>query len=390
MSHQCQYPQYKKSIVNLMSSVLNYYEVDSSYPSIKVIDDELKKGYKHVALLIFDGLGTSAIKHHLDEHSILRKNMRTSIQSVYPPTTTAAMTSYYTGLSPAEHGWLGWSMYFKEYGAMVDLFTNCNSYTGLLMQTKRIAYRELPYKSVYEKIKDVNGNVIDIHTIKPEAIFFPSNGNRHHPVRDMKHFRKVMKRISNNEKRTFTSAYWPNPDMLMHEFGPYHDKVKENIIMINGFVDELVSGLSDTLLIISADHGLTDIEVEYDLSQDVELHEMLIIPPSIEGRATSFFVKKEKMQAFKDIFCRKYGHDFELYTHDEVISNELFGKGEYHQRFDDFVGDFMACAKGHGILYYKTVGGKEGHHFKGHHAGLTDEEMLIPLIMIDTNEYTRS
>ena len=61
---------------------------------------------------------------------------------------------------------------------------------------------------------------------------------------------------------------------------------------------------------------------------------------------------------------------------------KLFGKGRYHERFHDFVGDYIAVAKSNAIIHYKVTGGKEPHHFKGHHAGVTDEEMLIPLIII--------
>ena len=36
------------------------------------------------------------------------------ITSVYPCTTTAALTTYYSAKSPLETGWIAWSQYFKE------------------------------------------------------------------------------------------------------------------------------------------------------------------------------------------------------------------------------------------------------------------------------------
>lgn len=382
MKNTMSYPEYKCSIVNLMASIQKHYDVPTNYETIECVDKELSKDYQHVLLMVFDGLGAKALTHHLDELSFFRQHMTMAIQSVYPSTTTAAMTSYYTGVSPAEHGWLGWSLYFRDYGAMIDLFTNCNSYTGKVMDTKRIAYRELPFKSVYEKIHEQKGEQVNIHTIKPETIYFPSGSNRHHPIRDLKHMKKVLMKVNQQTGFTFTAAYWPNPDMLMHEFGPYDINVKDNIQMLNDFVEDLSKDLTDTLIIISADHGLTNITKEYDLHKDIELNKMLIIPPSVEGRAASFFVKQNELAHFRQVFEDKYGDEFVLYSHKEVVENQLFGKGVYHQKLDDFIGDYVACATGHSILHYKTTGGKNPHHFKGHHAGLTEEEMKIPLIII--------
>ena len=375
-------PRYEKSIVNLMASVMNYYGVESIYKTVPEVDQSLMEKPKHVLLLVFDGMGEKALLKHLEKGSFLMNHKKEPLRSVFPPTTTAAMTSYYTGISPAEHGWLGWSIHFRDYGAVVDLFTNMNSYTGREMETKRIAYRELAYKSVYQKIQESMGDRLDIHTVKPEAIYFPSKGNRHHPIRDLDHMKKVIHRINTDKKPSFTAAYWPEPDMTMHTYGPEHVESGKVIRSIDGFVEDLCRDLKDTLIIISADHGQTTIKKEISLHLDEELNNMLVIPPSVEGRCSSFFVKARYHEKFRQIFEEKYGDDFRLYTHDEAKRLKLFGHGEYHPRFDDFIGDFVAAAIENSIIQYKVTGGVEPHHFVGHHAGLTDEEMLIPLIII--------
>jgi len=65
-----------------------------------------------VVLMAFDGMGVDILEKHLPRESFLRENMIRYVTSVFPSTTTAAMTAYYSGLSPNEHGWLGWSLYF--------------------------------------------------------------------------------------------------------------------------------------------------------------------------------------------------------------------------------------------------------------------------------------
>lgn len=375
-------PEYTESIVNLMASIYNYYGGVSTYKSIECLDDKLKTSYQHVVLMVFDGLGYEALKYHLSEENCLRKHLQKPIQSVFPPTTTAAMTSYYSGLSPNEHGWLGWSLYFKEFASSIDLFTNRNSYTGKEMTTRRIAYEKLPYTMIYEKIKKINKNVC-IHTIKPSQIYFPQNGNIHHKVDCLNDIAGVIESIQVSEEQTFIATYWPDPDMKMHEFGPWEVSVTETFKEIDSMVEKLSSRLKDTLLIVCADHGLTSIKSEINVMDYKDLLECIYMPPSIEGRAMSFFVKQEKREIFKALFEDYFGEDFVLYTKEDIRRLKLFGMHQEHERVDDFVGDYLACAIGSKLIYYRAEDGCEPHHFKGHHAGLTSEEMLIPLIIIE-------
>ena len=45
------YPNYEKSTLNIMATLLNYYDVASSYQSLSVIKEVLDKEYKNVVLL---------------------------------------------------------------------------------------------------------------------------------------------------------------------------------------------------------------------------------------------------------------------------------------------------------------------------------------------------
>lgn len=373
-------PTYTESIVNLMGSVYQFFGGESEYLTLTEVDAVLGSHIKHVVLVVFDGMGFCALEKHLLPTDFLRVHTIKPIQSVFPPTTTAAMTSYYTGLSPLEHGWLGWSLYFKECGCAIDLFTNCNSYTRQPFHREKIAYEILPYTSIYKKIKDVC-EAIEIHTLKPKDIYFPSGANIHHGVESLEDMGLEISRINRSKNRTFASAYWPEPDMCMHEFGPDEAIVKEKIDGINTWVEALSKTLSDTVLIVCADHGQTQIKEEIDLGKYPEIVECFVMPPAMEGRAMSFWIKNHKIDEFKQRFNSLFGTDFVLYSKKEVYTSQLLGMHCAHSRVDDFVGDFLACATSSKLMFYKTKSGAEPHHFKGHHAGLTEDEMLIPLII---------
>ena len=67
---------------------------------------------------------------------------------------------------------------------------------------------------------------------------------------------------------------------------------------------------------------------------------------------------------------------------EEALARRLFGPGPLHEKADDFLGDYLALATGARAIYYQATGGEPHGKMIGHHAGLTDEEMLVPLIVI--------
>ena len=78
----------------------------------------------------------------------------------------------------------------------------------------------------------------------------------------------------------------------------------------------------------------------------------------------------------KDGFFRK----IVLMTKQEVIESGLFGTGKEQECFRGMLGDYLAVAVSD-LSIYNTE--KEAEHFIGVHAGISPEEMTIPLILIE-------
>jgi len=75
----------------------------------------------HVALLILDGLGMNLLQT-LPKKSFLRKNLRRTINAVFPSSTATAITSITTATCPAEHGVLGWTLTARSPLVSIDDF----------------------------------------------------------------------------------------------------------------------------------------------------------------------------------------------------------------------------------------------------------------------------
>jgi predicted AlkP superfamily pyrophosphatase or phosphodiesterase len=117
------FPNYEHSVLNLINTILNYYKVNTKYNSLLELEKTLQKGYKNVVLVILDGMGEHILKN-ISPDNFFYKNHKDVITSVCPSTTTAAMTTYYSGKPPIETAWIAMSQYFKEYGRAVEMLRN--------------------------------------------------------------------------------------------------------------------------------------------------------------------------------------------------------------------------------------------------------------------------
>ena len=365
------YPYYNRSLLSLASSVLTHYGVKTNHTTLPELDKLLTKEYKNVVIMLFDGMGAVSIEKHLSEDSFLRRHFVTTISSVFPSTTTAATKSIETGLSPIEHGWLGWSLYFDEIKKNVDLFPNTLSGTkGIPAADYHVAMKYLPLDEVFPEIEKRTKGEVLAYCVSPFSEF------KSQSVNEICH---TVQSLCEEDKRKYIYTYWPYPDYEMHEFGTLHAVIKEILMQINNEVEVMCETLADTLVIVTADHGLIDTQWRY-LHDYPELVDCLIRMPSIEARAMNFFVKPEKRNEFKSLFQKYFGDCYHLFSKEQIYTEKLFGDGIPNSRSDSFIGDYIAVANGN--ISISCADSKEEEFIKAVHAGMTEDEMNIPFIVV--------
>ena len=104
--------------------------------------------------------------------------------------------------------------------------------------------------------------------------------------------------------------------------------------------------------------------------------------PTIEGRARNISLNAGKEEEFLEIYKKYLKNDFVLYSKKEILEENFFGLGKKHFKFDDFIDDYMLCAIGNKCLGYELPK-EEDFIMKSTHAGLTEREMIVPLIIIE-------
>ncbi len=360
-------PNYSENILNITATLAEFLGCPNDKPILPTLAAELKKNYKNIVFLIFDGLGSHPIDVNLSESAFLRRNIRQTLTSTFPSTTTNATTSLLTNKYPMEHGWFGWCLYFEELHRVVNLFPETDAATGEPIEAGYVR-KVLPYKPFYEEAKtDYTTSVV-----VPE--YWDKDDKNRYVWHSHDELFAHIQTICGNTGKQFVYAYCDEPDATMHHFGVHSEEAKAVIGGLSAKTEAMFESLRDTLLIVTADHGQVDVEGYLELYKDEELLSLLAAPPYMESRAAAFRVKADCRQQFETLFRKNYGEDYELYPSEQLVKENYFGGNGEHAKL---LGDYIAVGKTNRILLLH----ERAHHHKGHHASLT-AEMFVPLIFI--------
>lgn len=349
-------------IVGVNNAIRKYFDKEYYHePDQTVLSWLNQNQFEHVVVLLIDAMGVSILQKHLDSSSFFLSHLKEELTTVFPPTTTAATTSLRSGKYPNENVWLGWNEYFPEKDDNIILLMN------------RSQYRNVPYP-------DFSTTTLPVPFLDEEkdcTSIWPF-WNKLNPSKDYPDLLNNIYDKCQNYKYIY--AYWDALDTCMHQYGTTSTKVNQMLKEYDQDTEQFASNLpSNTGLIILADHSQIDVSFKY-LNDYPDLIATFKHLPAIEPRTIAFYIKEDKKDYFKNYFNSLFGQYFKLYTHEEVIQNNIFGNTMNHSRFEEFIGNYLAIATSNISLIYS----KNGQHSKlsgGDHAGGLKEEAIIPLIL---------
>lgn len=374
------FPNYNRCILNTITSILKHYNVNTKHNGLKELDEILINNYKNIVLIILDGMGEH-ILNNISPNNFFSKHHIAKLTTVCPSTTTAAITTYYSGKPPIETGWIAMSQYFKEYGRAIEMLRKTDSYTyEPLVNYNKDIYELIKYTTIYEQIENSSPDV-KAYEILPS--FCDVHSKRSINADNIEYLCESIKSICTNKDNNFILAYNENPDSLLHKYGCNSNEVKDFILNAEKKIEQLCFKLqnTNTLIIISSDHGHKDIEKIYNIKDIEEIQDCIIMPPSLESRAVTFWVKENKKEKFENYFKKNLKDDFLLFTKEEFLKDNLLGFGNKHKKIDDFLGNYIAISIGSSILKLGTEISKKTPAKKSTHCGFTKDEMEVPLII---------
>lgn len=382
------YPDYQGGgIVNLMQSLIHARghrpPATEPYPEARLLPASAIAEARHVVLLVIDGLGDDWLQRHAPD-GLLARHRRGALTSVFPPTTATAITTYLTGDAPQQHGMTGWHMWLGELGAVLAVLPGKPRHGGSGYKQAGIDPRQLfGHRSLFAALRTPSVMVSPRKIARSDynlAHLGPANLQPFEGLDDL--VRTIAKALKRARQPTTVYAYWPGLDTLGHEHGIESPEAVAHLAAIERALGQLQQRLagSDSLLLLSADHGQLDTRPGdlVELGSLPELADCLRIPLCGEPRAAYCYLRPHQSERFERLCVDQLGDDFELWRSETLIERGLFGHGQPHPRLHARIGDYCLLARARSALHQQLLCDQP---FKqiGIHGGLSAAELMVPL-----------
>lgn len=342
---------------------------------------------EHLVFVLADGLGTHFIEDELGPESWLARHLIQPIRSVYPSTTSAAITSLATGRWPADHSVVGWWNYLPQLGEPIVMLPFIGLRDGLPLQESH----DLTVADAIDHVPLIQQMTRDSAVVQPRAIIdsayssYLSADAERIPYDNLGDATvAISSRIHRASQPTHTYWYVPNVDHQAHEHGCTSPEVRAALLGL----DQALASLADQLqgasarIVLTADHGHLDAGAKIPLAADDPLCDHLRSAPSGDMRLSFFHVRKGEAEAFEGEFRSRFGDRLVLITTDQLDELRLLGPEPLSEETRRRVGDYAAISLDASVFRY--TGGFDEDRFmrqRSHHSGLSAREMTVPMIV---------
>ncbi|HEY42358.1 MAG TPA: alkaline phosphatase family protein [Anaerolineae bacterium] len=390
------------SILNVPASLCKW--LGASLPPHPPVDlpelDGMAEEVQQLVVVLIDSVGHDRFRQWIDgmapvldpksEHCFLA-----ALTSVVPSTTSSALTSLWTGRSPAEHGILGYEILLKEYGLVANMITHAPmAFEGPGGSLYQAGFRPENVLPVPTLGKYFGGTDIEAHAFLHYSIGRSGLSRMHYTgvethmfsgladlwigVRDLAQDRLDHPRL--------IWVYYGSVDGVSHRHGPNSERARAEFThFIQALLQNFIGGLStaarrQTLLLMLADHGQipTPNDPRYDLHKHPALVGSLHLLPTGENRLAYLYTRPGRVKEVIEYFERTWPQSFSLIPSEKALTAGLFGPGHPAKEARDRLGDLIAVSKGDAYLWWAS---KEN-PLLGRHGGLSPEEMLVPLMAV--------
>ncbi len=381
------------SIAGLPALIEHLFGLDGHETPLTEIASAIP-AFEHVVLLILDGLGYRKTESLFDRFPDLalrllsQRGLFLPLTSVFPATTVAALVSIGTGLTPLEHGLIGYRLYLRETSAITNMIrfamvgndrSDAAFSAGLDLETI------VPGPTLHERL---GTHGVNAHTLLPQHIsgsglsraLYKGSAHLHAAAGLSDMFVMTRHLLDNATSRTFLSLYWPGLDTIAHVRGPETDAYVAELRAIDDALRrELLGRAEKTLLILSSDHGFVSMNPDdYVRLRDAPgVERALLLPPVGEPRASYLFIREGERKHVSEALNQLLKDGLVCVDSHALLEDGLLGEGSPHPEVAGRIGDLAVVATGRAGIFHPY---QDAVLLRGMHGGLTEEEMLVPFI----------
>lgn len=320
-----------------------------------------------VVVLVLDGLGWRQLEQRANVAPVLNSLAGGPISTVAPSTTATALSSIATGLTPAEHGILGYRMLMR--GAVTNMLRWATD-EGVrrhdvppreFQPARAFCGQRVPYVTSQELI---GSSFSDAHLF----------GGVAHGYRALSSLPVVVSELVRSGA-TFVHAYYPGVDKIAHErgFGEFYDA---ELACADRMVDDLLNRLPrDAVVLVTADHGQVEVRDRLLYPSDDLLR--LIELQSGEGRMRWMHARPGAEVELFEAACEEFGGVAWVRRRSEAIAEGWFGP-HFPAPMNGRLGDVVIAPFAPVSLFEEADSGP--FNLICRHGSLTEDEVLVPLI----------
>ncbi len=381
------------SIVNVTASILAAF--DCQPPSVPLRRDLLNPAILTdapggIVCLVVDALGHAQLQAGLDagrapnvQQLIDQVGVPRRLTSIFPSTTTAALTSLATALPPAGHGILGHVLWIEE----VQSACNVLHFAPVGRPDEPIDDDLLRCQPTIHELL-VKGGIpsFAVTAAAYEGTAFTDllqRGSHFAGYQTQSQIPSLLEQALQNTagQRRFVGIYWPHIDTIAHVDGPdLPGEPSAASALELEFVDLMIGHVARICrqhrcaLMITADHGQARLDPARGCVLPPDLLSNLSQRPT-GGRRAAYLTCDDAQQ----LLASPIAQMSDLLSMEKVIQAGWFG-GELTPGFRSRIGDWLALADD-GVQFLIDDG--DGvYPLLGGHAGLTPNEMSVPLLVI--------
>lgn len=378
-----------QATVNLLSSLIHARGGRSPHSPYTGLDiDRLSKAHC-ILYVVFDGLGLAQLNRHLQRgqgRAFFANHAIRPMSTVYPATTAAAVTTFDSGASPAEHAVLSWYLHLPDLGTIATVLRTTTR-LGTPLVPEGFDLREYFQVPSYVESVATHRGLLSFGEIP--NVPFCVVGTRWRDCRsylDLDGLINTTVRFAREPSARLGYVYWPRYDGLCHEVGCEHPDVDAHFDAIDQALADLTEQLrgTQTTMCILADHGLIDVSRDrcIDLAHVPGLMECLATAPAGDQRQQSCFVRPAKVERFLAITRDTLGEACKCISAETLLNAGVFGPGDPHPALAQRLGDFtLLCNDGYSLVH--TPPGFEPSYMQGSHGGMSEAEIQVPLIVVE-------
>jgi len=374
------------SIVNLMASIAYAVGV-ADVNSVPLRDPELSAllaERRRIVLFVVDGMGYKRLA--TTARGALKTHLRGCLTSVFPSTTATAITTFLTGLAPAQHALTGWHMWFAQHatvGAILPFRTRVSDRPLSALGIDPAALFD--HRSFFERLP------VRSYAVAPERIVGSAYNRAHcigaqsYPYSSLEQlFGVTRNRLRATPERCYIYAYYADYDSIAHEYGVDSRHAARTLQRFDDAFAAFLTAAAglDVTVLVTADHGFIDSPAAriVDLDRHRTLQKMLSAPLCGERRAAYCYVRPECIETFEQYVARELSDQAWLHHSKTLIEHGWFGPGAPHPALAQRIGDYTLVMKDNWTIK-EWLPGEQRHRQIGVHGGVSEDEMTVPLVV---------